>query len=88
MTPDDLAKSCLEAFSRSEALLSGEANVGIAGSRGKIPLPKKSFPKWKYVINTDQGTVYYYDARAILRALVYHGLINLDDYRKPEGFAA
>lgn len=82
MTPDQLAKSCLDVLAHPERSISSNPTVGIAGTR-KVPLPKKSFPKWKYISNSADGKpTYYYDAKELLTALAYHGLINLEDYRQ------
>ena len=80
MTPDDLARSCIEALSHPERTYHGEPVVGIAGSR-KVPLPEKSFPKWKYLTNGPDGKpVYHYPAKQMLAALAHHRLISLNDY--------
>jgi hypothetical protein len=82
MTPLELARSCVEALSHPEREALGNGGipcVGIAGSRGKVPLPKKSFPKWKHLANGPLGPVYYYPAKEVLRALFQHGLIDPAD---------
>jgi hypothetical protein len=84
MNPVDLARSCLEALSHPERSLSSEPVVGIRGSR-KVPLPKKSFPRWRYVSNESDGKpTFYYPAKALLEALVYHGLVDLADLYQEE----
>lgn len=80
MTPEELAQSCVRALSHPKRIWLGEPVVGIGGKH-KAPLPKRSFPKWKYIAFDDQGRpIYHYPAKELLTALAQHGIINLNDY--------
>ncbi len=82
MTPDELARACIAAMTNPRQMFRDVAVVGVAGSR-KVPLDKRSFPKWKYVVNgPDKKPVYHYPAKELFAALAYHGLIDIRDYQE------
>ena len=82
MTPDELARACIAAMTSPGQLLRDQPVVGVAGSR-KVPFPKKSFPKWKYLSFDLKGKpVYHYPAKELFAALAYHGMIDIRDYQE------
>ena len=79
MTVNQLIDACTDSINHPERSLYREPVVAFT-SRGGSPLSKKLFPKFKFMVNQKNGSVYYYSAKEMLRAIARNNMIELDDY--------
>lgn len=72
----NLAKACVDAINHPERSHPEPPLLTLA-IRGKIPFPKKGWPRPKRLLceNPRGERVYHYDARDFLAAMCAHGLV-------------
>ena len=79
MTIPELAKACVEAINRHTAApVSKEAYITLV-FKGKIPFPKKNWPRPVHLLceNPRGERVYLYSAANLLAAMIAHKLIEM-----------